>query len=267
MDIQEIALDKILPPRLQPRLTLDPSSITELAHSIKTHGLISPLTVVADGESYRLLAGNRRFHALQSIGVTTADCNVIIADPKLQDEITIAENLIRLNLSPLEEAYAFALYLNQTEDTHDQLAARLGQERTYVTRRLLLLDLDDHTLGALQEGVIGLSQALLLRRIEDPAVRERFIEHTEAYGANVRTMTYWITNYEREQARAQAANEAPNSTAAFEAPRQTFMACDRCADPTAYDLLRPAYLCPACKSAVASHQALQALQKAEEQSQ
>jgi len=264
MNIHEIKLDLILPPRIQPRLEQDNAGIQELAASIQRHGLLSPLTVTPDGDSYRLLAGNRRLQALHSIGATTAPCNVISPADFDPGEITLAENLIRLNLSPVEEAYAFALHLNNTGETQDELAQRLGQERTYVTRRLLLLDLDDITLGALQDGLINLSQALLLRRIEDPNVRERFIEHTQTYGANVRTMQYWITNYEKEQARAAAAGDDTQQPITFEPPRQTFMACDRCGNATAYDLLRPAYLCPDCKTNIISHRALQAARKDQE---
>lgn len=261
MNIIDIQLDRILPPKIQPRLEPDDPGIKELAASIERHGLLSPLTVTPDGDNYRLLAGNRRLHALRTIGATVAPCNLINPANFDPGEITLAENLIRLNLSPVEEAYAFALHLENTGETQDDLAQRLGQERTYVTRRLLLLDLDDITLGALQEDIINLSQALLLRRLDDPTVRERFIEHAQTYGANVRTMQYWVTNYEKEQARAKAEGDDAQPQAAFEAPRQTFMACDRCSDPTAYDLLRPAYLCPDCKTIVASERALKELQK------
>jgi len=261
MNVHEIELDRILPPRIQPRLEENDASMQELAASIKRHGLLSPLTVTPEGDNYRLLAGNRRLYALHLNKATTAPCNVIIPTTYDPGEVTLAENLIRLNLSPVEEAYAFALHLDNTGETQDELAQRLGQERTYVTRRLLLLDLDDITLGALQEGIIGLSQALLLRRIDAPEIRERFIEHTQTYGANVRVMQYWVTNYEKEQARAAAAGDGTDPQPTFEPPRQTFMACDRCADPTAYDLLRPAYLCPKCKQAITSYRALQEMEQ------
>lgn len=264
MNIVEIYLDHISPPRIQPRLQTDDQGIQELAASIERHGLLSPLTVTPDDGGYRLLAGNRRFHALQLLGAKTAPCNVIEPDPALADEITLVENLIRLQLSPVEEAYAFALYLDSTGQTQEELATQLGQERTYVTRRLLLLDLDDITLSALQEGVIGLSQALILRRIEQPLIRQRFIEHAQNYGANVRVMNHWVNSYEQEQARAQAANEADPQAQTFEPPRQTFMACDRCTTPTAYDLLRHVYLCPDCRRLITSQQALILSQREQE---
>jgi len=209
--------------------------------------------VTPEGDGYRLLAGNRRLQALHSIGAKKAACNVVEVDEALADEITIAENLIRLNLSPVEEAYAFAVYLERTGESHEKLANRLGKERTYVTRRLGLLDLDDLTLGALEDGMINLSQALLLRQVEDPDIRTRFIEHAVEYGASTRVMTYWIANYAKEQARAKAEDGRDLEPDEVHVPREVFMACDRCGDPTSYDLLRPAYLCPTCKRLLAQH--------------
>jgi ParB family chromosome partitioning protein len=261
MNVLNIALELIQPPRLQPRLEEDDPGIKELAASIDRHGLISPLTVVEEDGKYRLLAGNRRLHAHHLLGRTHAECNVIAPNPDIEDEITLAENLLRLNLSPVEEAYAFAIHLNRTGQSHDELADQLGKERTYVTRRLLLLDLDNTTLGALEEGIINLSQALLLRRISDADIRAKFIEHAVEYGANVRVMALWVANYEKEKARAQAEDNRQLEPTAFEPTREVFMGCDRCGEPTSYDTLRPAYLCPPCRKAVASHRALQDLQE------
>lgn len=255
MDIVQIPLELIQPPRLQPRITENDPQINELAASIQRHGLFSPLTVIEENGQYRLLAGNRRLHALRMLAHTHAPCNVITPDPDLEDEITIAENLIRLDLSPVEEAYAFALHLNRTGQSHDQLADVLAKERTYVTRRLLLLDLDNTTLAALEDGLINLSQALLLRRIDDAAVREKFIEHAVEYGANVRVMNLWVSNYQKEEARAKADDNRDLEPTAYEPTREVYMACDRCSTPTSYDVLRPAYLCPTCRRAVANHRA------------
>lgn len=261
MNILTIALHLIQPPRLQPRLNENDPGIAELASSIERHGLLSPLTIIEENGQYRLLAGNRRLHALRMLGRTHASCNVVTPDPELEDEITIAENLIRLDLSPVEEAYAFAVHLDRTGQSHDALADQLGKERTYVTRRLLLLDLDDITLGAIEEGLINLSQALLLRRIDKPEIRERFIEHAVQYGANVRVMTHWINNYEREQARATAENGRELQANDIIPPREVMMTCDRCGTPTSYDAIRPLYCCKDCVRAIISHKALQELDR------
>lgn len=243
---REIPIHLILEPRLKPRLADIASDVTNLAASIKRQGLISPLVVVQEDDKYRLLAGNRRLYALRSLNRRTAECRVVIADPELQDEITLAENLQRKNLSAVEEGYAFAIYLQKTGNSHTELADNLGKERTYVTRRLMVLDLDDNSLAALEEGIINLSQALLLRRVDNAETRARFIEHAQTYGANVRVMAYWVTKWEETQAAEKARGEKGTKATDYTPPREIYMACDRCDKPTNYSQLKALYVCPAC---------------------
>ncbi len=257
MKVKNIALTDILPPRLQPRLDETDPGIQELAASIKRHGLISPLTVTPDGDKYRLLAGNRRYKALTMIGAQKAPCVIAKVDDTIQDEITIAENLLRKDLSPVEEAYAFALYLDATECTQDDLAERIGKERTYVTRRLMLLDLDDNSLGAIEDGIITLSEALYLRRVDDPEVRLKFIEHAAKYGCTARVMEYWVTDYLKRREAIRRAEEREITADEVSVPREVMMRCDRCGNPTRYNDLQTAYLCPTCYRRLVSERLLE----------
>lgn len=246
MKIRNVFLADILSPKLQPRLQENDPGIAELAASIERHGLISPLTVTPEGDQYRLLAGNRRLKALEVIGVNKAACSIVTVEEDFGAEITIAENLLRRDLSPVEEAYAFALYLNAHGATHEELAGRLGKERTYVTRRLMLLDLDDNSLGAVEDGIISLSEALLLRRVDDLEVRLKFIEHADRFGCTVRVMEYWVTNYLTQKeaiAREEGRELTPEEV---HVPREVMMRCDRCSEPTRYNELQMAYVCPGC---------------------
>jgi len=243
---REIPSHLILEPRLKPRLADISSDGAGLAASIKRQGLISPLVVIQENDKYRLLAGNRRLYALRSLNRRTAECRVVQIDPTLWDEITLVENLQRKDLSALEEGYAFAIYLQKTGDSHTELADRIGKERTYVTRRLMVLDLDDNTLAALEENIINLSQALLLRRVDDAETRARFIEHTQTYGANVRVMAYWVTKWEEAQAAQKASGEKGTRATDYTPPREIYMACDRCDEPTSYSQLKALYVCPKC---------------------
>lgn len=252
---KEIYLHQIHPPKLQPRLDEDDPGIAELATSITQQGLISPLAVTPVDDGYQLLAGNRRLKALQKLNWEKAPCRVFNVDSELADQITIAENLIRRNLSNIEEAYAFAMYLQRTGKTQENLAAEIGKERTYVARRLMLLDLDDNTLAALEEGVITLTQALTLRTVDDVNMRIRLIDHADQYGASSRTMNYWVDSYHSEQAKARAANAADAPAVDFQPSREVYMACDRCNTPTTYATLRPAYLCPNCSRTLAAFRA------------
>lgn len=252
---KDIPLIQIHPPKLQPRLDENDPEIAELAASIKQYGLFAPLVVTPTDNGFLLLAGNRRLKALQKLERTTVACRVFSADSDVADEITIAENLIRRNLSNIEEAYAFAMYLQRTGGTQEDLAAKLNKERTYVARRLALLDLDDHTLTALEEETITLTQALTLKTVEDVTMRSRLIDHAEKYGANTRTMNYWVDSYHQEQKKAEAAKTDGSPTTEFTPTREVYMACDRCGHPTTYATLRPLYLCSGCVQTLAAYRA------------
>lgn len=246
MKVRNVALVDILPPKLQPRLTEADPEIQELAASIDRHGLISPLTVTPEGDKYRLLAGNRRLKALGMIGAKRAACSIVTVEEEFGAELTLAENLLRRDLSAVEEAYAFALYLNTHVATHEDLAERLGKERSYVTRRLMLLDLDDNSLGAIEEGIISLSEGLLLRRVDDLDVRLKFIEHADKYGCTVRVMEYWVSNYLQQKATIEREEGRELAPEEVQVPREVMMRCDRCSEPTRYNELQLAYVCPAC---------------------
>ncbi len=254
MRIKAIALVDILPPRLQPRLLEDDPGIVELAASIERHGFWGSLVVRPDGDQYRLLAGNRRLKALHMTGAVKARCTVLAVDADQGDQITIAENLVRKNLSSVEEAYAFALYMDEFDVTHEDVAQKIGKERTYVTRRLMLLDLDDDSLGAVEDGIITLSEALHLRKVDDVEVRLKFIEHAAKYGCTSRVMEYWVTNYVSQREAIRRAESREIGAAEVQMPREVMMRCDSCGDPTAYGQLETLYVCVGCKRRVVLEQ-------------
>lgn len=247
MEIRDVPLGDILPPRLQPRLQEDDPELIELEASIRRHGFWGTLVVRPEDGKYRLLAGNRRFTCLKKIGVESVRCSVLTVDAEEGDQVTIVENLIRRDLSSVEEAYAFALYLDTAEVTQDELAAKVGKERSYVTRRLLLLDLDDSSLGAIEDGIITLSEALHLRKVDDLEVRLKFIEHAIKYGCTARVMEYWVTDYlkQRDAVRRQEAREI--GAGEVHVPREVMMRCDGCGEPTPYGQLETIYVCSPCK--------------------
>ena len=254
MKVKNIKLEDIKPPRLQPRLDEDDLGLQELAASIKRHGLISPLTVIPDGDGYRLLAGNRRLKALGMIGAKSAPCTIAYVDADFGDEITMAENLLRKDLSPVEEAYAFAVYLDVTGATQEDLADRLGKERTYVTRRLMLLDLDDNSLGAIEEGIITLSEGLMLRRIDDLEVRLKFIEHAQKYGCTTAVMEYWVVGYLQQKEAIARAEHREITPGEVVIPREVMMRCDRCGSATPYGELAMVYVCKGCQRRIVLEQ-------------
>ena len=133
--ITRLRLDQLKPSEYQPRQDRL-REIDELAASIKRDGLLHPITVTKEGDSYRIISGERRFHALNSIGAKEAECRILSREGRDLQRIAIIENLQRVDLTAQEEAIAL-LKLKRAESYSDQdLAEKVGKSRNYVTEIL-----------------------------------------------------------------------------------------------------------------------------------
>ena len=151
--ITSIRLNRIQPSEVQPRQDRK-NGIENLAESLKTDGLISPIVVVKNGESYRIIAGERRFHAASLLGWENIECKIVSRKESELWRISIIENLQRENLSPEEEASALQ-QLKQKENLSDaQLGKMVGKSRNYITEILSINILPKETLDLCRENGI-----------------------------------------------------------------------------------------------------------------
>ncbi|MFN2225824.1 MAG: ParB/RepB/Spo0J family partition protein [Anaerolineae bacterium] len=149
---------------MQPRGELDPEALSELAASIREHGLIQPLVVTQQGpERYQLIAGERRWQAAKAAGLVTVPVIVKEATPQQILELALVENIQRADLNPLEEAAAYRQLVEEFGLTQEQVAERVGKSRVAVTNTLRLLRLPAEVQQALTDGTIheGHARALL----------------------------------------------------------------------------------------------------------
>ena len=136
-----LSLDKVRANPGQPRKHFDPEALAELAASISQHGILQPVVVKRDGDTYLIMAGERRYRAAQLAGLTVIPAVVRDDDPL---EIAIIENLQREDLSPLEEAEGLGALIDQYGYTHEALAELIGKSRPYVSNTLALRRLPEH---------------------------------------------------------------------------------------------------------------------------
>jgi ParB family chromosome partitioning protein len=160
--IYSVALDKISPNPYQPRKIFHKDKIIELADSIKAEGLIQPiaLRIVNSGESYQIIAGERRFRAYQYLGKTEIECVVFICDDKQMLTRAIAENLGRQDLTDFE-AYSSIVKAIPLFETKKDLAGSIGIGREDLYRYLSFDDLPDFVVGKLEinPGLLGKTAA------------------------------------------------------------------------------------------------------------
>lgn len=167
-ELVHIDLAKIKPNPLQPRRFFDEQRIDELAQSIKENGLIQPIVVTRFGRGYRLVSGERRFRACQSLGFSKIPA-VISRDLSVSEGIKVAliENLQREGLSPVEEAEVYQRLMAEFSYTQERVAKEVGKSRPHVANMLRLLRLPAVVREALQDGRLEMGHARALLSLSD----------------------------------------------------------------------------------------------------
>ena len=178
--IREVPVGKILPNPAQPRLSYDEESLTELADSIREHGVLQPILVRPSGAQYELIAGERRWRASRMAERETIPAIVVDFDESTALEVSIIENLQREDVSPLEEAAMFRKMTDAFGYSVRQLAQKVGKDKGYVENRLRLSNApaDIRELVSLRKDTI--SHAYELMKITDERQRRRLAKRIVA---------------------------------------------------------------------------------------
>ena len=186
--IAQIPIEDISPNPHQPRIEMDEDTIRELAESIREYGLIQPLIVSKETEQdgYILIAGERRWKAAKTVGLSMVPAIIREVSEQGQLEIALIENLQREDLTPLETAGAYQQLAENFALTHDQIAARVGKSRTSVTNTLRLLNLPDQVKNSLAEGLITEGHARALLGLSSAQAQRAALSTVLNLGLNVR---------------------------------------------------------------------------------
>ena len=168
--VEEIKLASIKPNPTQPRQDFDEESLAELAGSIRTLGLIQPLTVRRESdESYTIISGERRYRASQMAGLETVPVYVRKVDDNTMLEMALVENIQRQDLNALEIAFTFQRLMEECSITQEALADRVGKKRSTVANYVRLLKLPAELQAALQSDIITMGHARALLALDSRA--------------------------------------------------------------------------------------------------
>jgi ParB family transcriptional regulator, chromosome partitioning protein len=180
--VQEIPLDHIQPSANNPRGSMDGQALSELAQSIKTHGVLQPILVrpVADG-TFEIICGERRYRACKTAGKATIPARIVnLSDSEALEAATV-ENLLRENLHELEEAESYAkLLATNPTFTPAIVAERVGKSVSHIFRRLQLLKLDPQLKQFFLDGHMTAAHALVLARLQPADQKEVVSQLTQA---------------------------------------------------------------------------------------
>jgi ParB family transcriptional regulator, chromosome partitioning protein len=180
--LTEIPIDQISVNPNQPRKIFDSDALQELSASIKASGVIQPVVVRRVNGSYQLIAGERRWRAARQAGLERIPAVVRDATDVESLEIALVENLLREDLNPMEEAEAYHKLLAQFGWTQEELAQRVGRDRSSIANALRLLRLPDSIQADLRSGRLTMGHALAVLSLTSEAdqlrLREEILTHS-----------------------------------------------------------------------------------------
>lgn len=172
MKIQEIKITNIEANHLQPRRSFDKKSLSELAKSIQESGLIQPIVVKPKGKNYSLIAGERRLRAFELLNRNSIPAVVMEVGDNEGENLSLIENIQRMDLSAIEEALAFQTLLANQKITQEELAKRLGKSQSAIANKIRLLQLNPEVITAIDSKKISERHGRALLGLPDKKQKE-----------------------------------------------------------------------------------------------
>ena len=208
--VTEIPIDQIVPNPWQPRSEFDQEALEELAASIRTLGIIQPLTLRQTGpDSYQIISGERRYRAARIAALASVPAYIRQADDAAMLEMAIVENIQREDLDAIETALSFQRLIDECKLTQEAMALRVGKKRATITNYLRLLKLPDEIQKALKLGKISVGHAKVLLGIDSPAQQRKLFEGIVRGDWSVRQLEQKAKVLDRPAAAPAAEEELP----------------------------------------------------------
>jgi ParB family transcriptional regulator, chromosome partitioning protein len=185
-NITKINPAEIQPNESQPRKHFTQDQMKELVKSIEEHGVLQPIIICPTNEGYKIIAGERRWRAARLLGLSEIPVIVKNADSLKALELALVENIQREDLNPIEKARAYLKLKNSFGLTQEQIALKIGQDRSSIANTIRLLDLSESIQELVSRGTISMGHARALLTLKDPKKRKILSEKIVDNGLSVR---------------------------------------------------------------------------------
>ncbi|RFA35325.1 chromosome partitioning protein ParB [Virgibacillus dokdonensis] len=184
--IEEIAISECRPNPYQPRKTFHADAIEELKASILEYGIIQPLIVRASIKGYEIVVGERRYRAAKEAGLDKIPVIIKdLTDDKMM-ELALLENLQREDLTPIEEAHAYANLMNELNITQEELSKRLGKSRSHIANMVRLLSLPESVIAYINNGELSMGHGRAILGLKDKTKVQALVQKIRKEKLNVR---------------------------------------------------------------------------------
>ena len=192
----KIAINLIKANEDQPRKNFDPEKISELAESIREHGIIQPIILKKEEDIYTVIAGERRFRAAKSIGLTEIPAIIMNISDKEVLEISLIENIQREDLNPIEEAIAYKKLLVHFNLTQEEISKKVSKSRTAIANCMRLLNLDGRVQEYIVDGVISEGHGRAILGMNDKGFQYQIAQMVIDNSLSVRETEKLVKNFE-----------------------------------------------------------------------
>lgn len=193
-----LSIESIRTNPYQPRRVFDEEKLNELAQSIQTHGLFTPILVRQTDTGYELVAGERRLRASKQVGLEEISAIIVDFDDEAMMEIAILENVQREDLNVIEEAMGYKLLIDRLNLTQDSVAKRMSKSRSHVTNLLRLLRLPDSVQNLVSQGKLTMGHVRPLITIDDNKLIEEISQEIIEGNMSVREAERYIKKMTQE---------------------------------------------------------------------
>lgn len=185
-DLIELDIDRLDPAEGQPRTVFNESRLEELAQSIRSNGIIQPLVVRRSGERFQIIAGERRWRAAQKAGLHRIPCIVKEVPEENALELSLIENIQREELNPIEEGNAYKKLLERQDLTQEEIARRVGKDRSSIANALRLLKLPLEIQQLVEKDELSMGHARALLTVDSAEQQIRLAKQISANSLSVR---------------------------------------------------------------------------------
>ena len=219
--VTEAPVERLDPNPFQPRSAIDPERLAELAASIRASGIVQPILARRRGERYQIIAGERRWRAAQALGLASVPVTLREVPDEQLLELALVENVQREELTPIEEAQAFQRLQAELGLTQEEIARRVGRDRTTIANTLRLLRLPRELRELVGQGALDAGHARALLALD--AVPDQLALGREAArkGLSVREVERRVALLRAPRGGRAVARKDPNTAAAEERLRRT----------------------------------------------
>jgi ParB family chromosome partitioning protein len=197
--ILKVSMNLIKANKDQPRKSFDPEKISELAQSIREHGVIQPIILNKEGDIYTVIAGERRFRAAKSIGLAEIPAIIMNVDNRKILELSLIENIQREDLNPIEEAIAYKKLILDFSLTQEEISKKVSKSRAAITNCMRLLNLDERVQEYIIDRVISEGHGRALLGLNDKQVQYEISQMVIDDSLNVRQTERVVKNFDSEK--------------------------------------------------------------------